>query len=82
MVYLGKEQGTKASHLYDSNNGTLHISRDIVFQEGNFCNWHEVNSNGVAFPDTVNSIENTIVQRVYEENEQIMTNEQEPATPA
>lgn len=34
MVYIGKEPGTKAHRLYNPTTGRLHISRDVVFEEG------------------------------------------------
>lgn len=33
VVYLGKESGTKASHLYDPVTGRLYVSRDVLYQE-------------------------------------------------
>ena len=36
VVYLGKEPGTKGNRLYDPKTGTVHVSRDVVFQEEKF----------------------------------------------
>lgn len=33
VVTLGKEPGTKAYHLYDTNTNTIHVSGDVFFEE-------------------------------------------------
>lgn len=33
LIYMGKEQGTKANRLYDPKECSVFVSRDIVFQE-------------------------------------------------
>lgn len=53
VVYLGKEPGTKASRLYDPVTGTLHISRDVVFQEEKFWPWEQQNTSEVSMPNLV-----------------------------
>ena len=39
VVYLGKEPGTKAFHLYDPREGTVHVSRDVIFEEKKTWPW-------------------------------------------
>lgn len=39
VVYLGKEPGTKASHLYDLITGHFYVSRDVVFKEDEVWPW-------------------------------------------
>lgn len=39
VVYLGKEPGTKASHLYDPFTGRLYVSRDVLYQEDEVWPW-------------------------------------------
>lgn len=33
VVNLGREEGTKAYRLYDPNTGSIHVSRDVIFEE-------------------------------------------------
>ena len=39
MVFIGYEVGTKAYHCFDSVNASLHISRDVVFEEDAKWDW-------------------------------------------
>ncbi|WVZ71925.1 hypothetical protein U9M48_020454 [Paspalum notatum var. saurae] len=39
MVFLGYEQGSKAYRLYDPRAERVHISRDVVFDEGASWSW-------------------------------------------
>lgn len=41
MVYIGKEPGTKAHRLYNPNTDRLHVSRDVVFEEGKGWDWQK-----------------------------------------
>lgn len=70
VVYLGMEPGTKANRLLDPVNGTLHISRDVVFQEDKMWSWEQINvsTSEVIFPNDL-----TIVGPVLNE-----TNEGQP----
>lgn len=52
MVYIGKEPGTKAHRLYNPNTGPLHVSRDVVFEEGNGWNWEYTEIVGNNLSDT------------------------------
>ena len=42
VVYLGKEPGTKASRLFDPVKETLHVSRDVVYQENKIWPWEQL----------------------------------------
>ncbi|XP_074351571.1 uncharacterized protein LOC141690694 [Apium graveolens] len=39
MFYIGKEPGTKAHRFYNPTTERLHISRDVVFEEGKGWDW-------------------------------------------
>lgn len=39
VVHFGREPGTKAYRLYDPVTSTIHISRDVVFNEGQAWEW-------------------------------------------
>ena len=39
MVFIGYEVGTKAYRCFDPVNASLHISRDVVFEEGSKWDW-------------------------------------------
>lgn len=41
VIHLGRESGTKAYRLYDPETGTVHISRDVVFDENKAWPWTE-----------------------------------------
>jgi hypothetical protein len=41
MVLIGYEPGTKAYRLYNPVTDRVHISRDVVFEEGRAWNWVE-----------------------------------------
>jgi hypothetical protein len=40
-VFIGYEEGSKAYRLYDPVANRVHISRDVVFDEGVFWDWEE-----------------------------------------
>lgn len=65
VVYLGKEPGTKASHLYDPISNCVHISRDVTYQEDTHWPWAEnsgVVVDEVNFPDTYISLTTIVGQ--------------------
>lgn len=39
MVFIGYEPGTKAYRCYDPKTDRLHVSRDVVFEEGRCWDW-------------------------------------------
>ena len=39
MVFIGYEVGSKAYHCFDPINGSVHVSRDVVFEEDGQWNW-------------------------------------------
>jgi hypothetical protein len=41
MVFIGYEPGTKAYRLYNPVTDRVHVSRDVVFKEGNAWNWNQ-----------------------------------------
>ena len=51
VVYLGREPGTKGERLYDPKTGTVHVSRDVVFQENNFWPWEQEGGNDMVKPE-------------------------------
>jgi len=51
MVMLGYEAGSKAYRLYDPAKRRVHVSRDVVFDEGTGWNWEELD--GSSAPLTV-----------------------------
>lgn len=40
VVYLGKEPCSKAHRLYDPSSKTVHVSRDVEFEESEGWAWH------------------------------------------
>lgn len=52
MVYIGKEPGAKAHRLYNPNMGRVHVSRDVVFDEGKGWDWTCSNGRGNDKHDT------------------------------
>lgn len=50
VVYLGKEPGTKANQLFDPASRTLHVSRDLVFEEEKTWAWEQKSTSEVVFP--------------------------------
>jgi hypothetical protein len=50
MVFLGYEPGTKAYRLYDPTTNRVHVSRNVVFEEGRGWDW----SQGSAMASTGN----------------------------
>lgn len=61
VMHLGREAGTKAYRLFDLDTGSVHISRDVIFDEAKGWNWNETttrNTNssfvvtGAQFTDT------------------------------
>jgi hypothetical protein len=41
MVFIGYESGTKEYRLYNSVTDCVHVSRDVVFEEGRAWNWEQ-----------------------------------------
>ena len=41
MVFIGYETGTKGYRVYDPVTKKLHISRDVIFEEGQAWNWKQ-----------------------------------------
>ncbi|XP_020258698.1 sucrose transport protein SUT1-like [Asparagus officinalis] len=39
MVYIWVEEGSKALRLYDPQHGRIHVSRDVMFEEGKEWEW-------------------------------------------
>ena len=39
MVFMGYEVGSKAYRYFDLINGSVHVSRDVVFEEDGQWNW-------------------------------------------
>ena len=39
MIFIGYEVGTKAYRCFDPVNASIHISRDVVFEEGAKGDW-------------------------------------------
>ncbi|WCJ34767.1 Retrovirus-related Pol polyprotein from transposon TNT 1-94 [Euphorbia peplus] len=48
VVHFGREPGTKAYRLYDPSTGTVHVSRDIVFEEAKGWSWNDAKTENVA----------------------------------
>ena len=42
VINLGKEPETKAYRVYDPETGSLHVSRDVVFEEEKGWNWEKM----------------------------------------
>lgn len=47
VVYLGKEPGTKAFRVFDPCTGSVHVSRDMVFEEGKSWLWKSTETSKV-----------------------------------
>jgi hypothetical protein len=41
MVLIGYELGMKAYRLYNPVTDRVHVSRDVIFEEGRAWNWEE-----------------------------------------
>ncbi|XP_074337619.1 uncharacterized protein LOC141674813 [Apium graveolens] len=41
VINLGKEPGTKSYRVYDPKNGSVHVSRDVIFEEGKEWHWEQ-----------------------------------------
>ena len=39
MVFIGYEVGSKAYRYFDPINGSVHVSKDVVFEEDGQWNW-------------------------------------------
>lgn len=50
MILLGYEDGTKGYRVYDPIEKKLHVSRDVIFEEGKGWNW-SLSQNDSAQPD-------------------------------
>ena len=42
MVFIGYEKGSKAYRVYDPFIGNIHLTRDVIFEEG--CGWNWENT--------------------------------------
>lgn len=42
MVFIGYEEGTKGYRLLDPVTRTLHISRDVIFEENLGWDWNSI----------------------------------------
>lgn len=86
VVNLGKEEGTKAYHLLDPVHGTIHVSRDVIFEEGKAWQWTTQGTDlespainiRVSKPHMMNSPgdntnEEEIVSPQYNENNDVQT---------
>lgn len=52
VINLGKEPGMKAYRLYDPESKMVHVSRDVVFEEGKAWNWEKMEANKGEHRDT------------------------------
>ncbi|RLN27572.1 hypothetical protein C2845_PM05G34840 [Panicum miliaceum] len=52
MVLIGYEPGTKAYRLYNPATDRVHVSRDVVFEEGRAWNWEEDGAGSSAGGDS------------------------------
>lgn len=75
VVYLGREPGTKGERLYDPKTGTVHVSRDVVFQEKNFWPWEQHGGEEMATPEYFT------IANVFAETENTQNTEHEVQTP-
>ncbi|XP_074346203.1 uncharacterized protein LOC141684971 [Apium graveolens] len=75
VVYIDKEPGTKGCRLYDPKTGAIHVSRDVVCQEGMFWPWKREEDGEVTFPWNYIEINESA------ETEESVETEQEPMTP-
>lgn len=41
VIYLGKEPGTKAHRVYDPKGKSIHVSRDVIFEEDKAWDWSQ-----------------------------------------
>ncbi|KAL8112462.1 hypothetical protein AgCh_019968 [Apium graveolens] len=44
VIKLGKEPGSKAYRVYDPENGTVHVSRDVIFEEKKGWSWERLDT--------------------------------------
>lgn len=79
VVYLGKEPGTKAHRLYDPAACTVHVSRDVVFEEKNSWVWKEQETE-VTHTSSVSNMF-TVVGFQTETQEEIEVGESQMSTP-
>ena len=45
MVFIGYEKGSKAYRVYDPFTGSIHLTKDVIFEEG--CKWNWENTIGI-----------------------------------
>lgn len=79
VVYLGKEPGTKAHRLYDPNEGTVHVSRDVVFEENKSWPWGEQTTEVTQTISTISTF--TILCTERDEQGDNTTEEEQTSTP-
>ncbi|KAK1405413.1 hypothetical protein POM88_005018 [Heracleum sosnowskyi] len=68
MIYLGSEPGSKAHRLYDPNEGTIHVSRDVIFNESQSWPWEEQQKKGHTAFDFIEISGNAQEQPTLNEN--------------
>ncbi|KAL8096387.1 hypothetical protein AgCh_037375 [Apium graveolens] len=76
VIYLGREPGTKAYRLFDPNSKTLHVSRDVVFEENKSWAWDQRQQDDSV---PVNAITKSFVVLGQHLNDE---GESEPSTPS
>jgi hypothetical protein len=47
MVFIGYEPGSKVYRLYNSADGRVHVSHDVIFDENTFWSWDDIDNTGV-----------------------------------
>ncbi|KAK3133758.1 hypothetical protein QOZ80_6AG0540590 [Eleusine coracana subsp. coracana] len=85
MVFIGYEPWSKAYHLYDPVGKKVHVSRDVVFDEGASWDWTMVSGGaGAASSSNPAVFEFTVEQEEIAERggaDRAMQDEEEPHTP-
>lgn len=75
VVHLGREVGTKAYRLYDPITGSIHVSRDVVFEEKRAWTWEEQQQQDKVTQESFS----VLGSHLSESNAH--SNEEEPTTP-
>ena len=77
LIHIGREPGKKAYRLFDPTSGSVHISRDVIFDECQGWDW-ETNTN-----TTRNVTEQLVIEGVTLEHsdDQEQSSTYEPTTP-
>jgi hypothetical protein len=47
MVFISYEPGSKVYWLYNSADGRVHVSHDVIFDENTFWSWDDIDNTGV-----------------------------------